>query len=128
MPSAANLSVTVDGSIRSSKMLLGSLTTPFSKSTTSITSHTTKTPTKASTPTTSMPFQSLEVGRYNPISRTHCHLGIHPGRFIPTRRTPGVSTSELLERMVVGYRHGDWDPKLEKMGHPELKSRQGSPL
>jgi len=42
------------------------------------------------------------------------------GKFIPTRRTPGVSTSDLLERIVSGYRKCDWDTKLEKIGHPEL--------
>lgn len=44
------------------------------------------------------------------------------GKFIPTRRTPGVSTSELLERIVSGYRHRDFDDKLIKMGHAELKA------
>ncbi|KAF7300255.1 hypothetical protein MKEN_01349600 [Mycena kentingensis (nom. inval.)] len=44
------------------------------------------------------------------------------GKFIPTRRTPGVSTSELLERIVSGYRHRLFDEKLEKMGHGELKA------
>ncbi|KAH7911781.1 hypothetical protein BJ138DRAFT_1062404 [Hygrophoropsis aurantiaca] len=44
------------------------------------------------------------------------------GKFIPTRRTPGVSTSELLERIVSGYRRRDFDKKLEKMGHAELKA------
>jgi choline-phosphate cytidylyltransferase len=44
------------------------------------------------------------------------------GKFIPTRRTPGVSTSELLERIVSGYRKRDFDMKLEKMGHAELKA------
>ncbi|TDL26866.1 hypothetical protein BD410DRAFT_741128 [Rickenella mellea] len=44
------------------------------------------------------------------------------GKFLPTRRTPGVSTSELLERIVSGYRNKEFDPKLEKMGHPELKA------
>jgi len=44
------------------------------------------------------------------------------GKFIPTRRTPGVSTSELLERIVSGYRKRDFDKKLEKMGHAELKA------
>ncbi|KAJ8517383.1 hypothetical protein ONZ45_g5414 [Pleurotus djamor] len=44
------------------------------------------------------------------------------GKFIPTRRTPGVSTSELLERIVLGYRKRDFDAKLEKMGHAELKA------
>lgn len=68
-------------------------------------------------------------GMYNSISPigSDNDFGVDAGKFIPTRRTPGVSTSELLERMVVGYRCGDWDPKLEMMGHPELKSRQGSP-
>ena len=44
------------------------------------------------------------------------------GKFIPTRRTPGVSTSELLERIVSGYRKRDFDKKLEIMGHAELKA------
>ncbi|KAF7297107.1 Cholinephosphate cytidylyltransferase [Mycena indigotica] len=44
------------------------------------------------------------------------------GKFLPTRRTPGVSTSELLERIVSGYRHRMFDEKLEKMGHSELKA------
>ncbi|KAG2039354.1 hypothetical protein BDR03DRAFT_951727 [Suillus americanus] len=44
------------------------------------------------------------------------------GKFIPTRRTPGVSTSELLERIVSGYRKRDFDTKLEMMGHAELKA------
>jgi len=44
------------------------------------------------------------------------------GKFIPTRRTPGVSTSELLERIVSGYRKRDFDDKLVKMGHAELKA------
>jgi choline-phosphate cytidylyltransferase len=48
------------------------------------------------------------------------HSGV--GKFIPTRRTPGVSTSELLERIVSGYRHCEFDDKLVKMGHPELKA------
>lgn len=49
------------------------------------------------------------------------------GKFIPTRRTPGVSTSDLIERMVSGYRKGEFDRKLENMGHPELKSRPSTP-
>ncbi|KAJ7584936.1 cholinephosphate cytidylyltransferase [Mycena floridula] len=44
------------------------------------------------------------------------------GKFIPTRRTPGVSTSELLERIVSGYRKRDFDEKLVKMGHAELRA------
>ncbi|RDB23848.1 Choline-phosphate cytidylyltransferase 1 [Hypsizygus marmoreus] len=44
------------------------------------------------------------------------------GKFIPTRRTPGVSTSELLERIVSGYRKRDFDDKLTKMGHSELRA------
>ncbi|WVQ82579.1 hypothetical protein IAT38_004709 [Cryptococcus sp. DSM 104549] len=42
------------------------------------------------------------------------------GRFVPTRRTPSISTSDLLERIVRGYRDGFFDSKLEKNGHPEL--------
>lgn len=44
------------------------------------------------------------------------------GKFLPTRRTPNVSTSDLLERIVSGYRNRDFDKKLEKMGHAELKA------
>jgi choline-phosphate cytidylyltransferase len=40
--------------------------------------------------------------------------------FLPTRRTPSISTSDLLERIVRGYRDGFFDSKLEKNGHPEL--------
>ncbi|KAN0079971.1 hypothetical protein V8E55_009537 [Tylopilus felleus] len=47
------------------------------------------------------------------------------GQFIPTRRTPGISTSDLLERIIASYRQRDFDKKLEKMGHAELKA-QGS--
>ncbi|KAL0573334.1 choline-phosphate cytidylyltransferase [Marasmius crinis-equi] len=58
------------------------------------------------------------------------------GKFIPTRRTPGVSTSELLERIVAGYRRRDFDEKLHKMGRDELRaegsdyddSRAASPI
>jgi choline-phosphate cytidylyltransferase len=42
------------------------------------------------------------------------------GKFLPTRRTPAISTSDLLERIVRGYRDGFFDSKLEKNGHPEL--------
>ncbi|KAF8512100.1 hypothetical protein BU17DRAFT_54255 [Hysterangium stoloniferum] len=44
------------------------------------------------------------------------------GKFVPTRRTPGISTSELLERIVTYYRKGEFDSKLEKIGHAELKA------
>jgi choline-phosphate cytidylyltransferase len=44
------------------------------------------------------------------------------GKFIPTRRTPGVSTSDLLERIVAGYRRCEFDDKLTKMGHAELRA------
>lgn len=50
------------------------------------------------------------------------YLHMNPGKFIPTRRTPGVSTSELLERIVLGYRKRDFDDKLTKMGHAELRA------
>jgi len=42
------------------------------------------------------------------------------GKFLPTRRTPSISTSDLLERIVRGYRRGFFDSKLAKNGHPEL--------
>ncbi|GAA5888302.1 hypothetical protein JCM6882_008574 [Rhodosporidiobolus microsporus] len=48
------------------------------------------------------------------------------GAFLPTKRTNGISTSELLQRIVEGYREGDYDNKLIKIGHPELCSRQGT--
>ena len=44
----------------------------------------------------------------------------HLGKFLPTRRTPGISTSDLLARLVSGYRHRAWDKKLEKMGLRQL--------
>jgi choline-phosphate cytidylyltransferase len=44
------------------------------------------------------------------------------GKFIPTRRTPGISTSDLLERIIAGYRNCVFDGKLEKMGHAELRA------
>lgn len=42
------------------------------------------------------------------------------GRFLPTQRTDGVSTSELLARIVEQYRNHDYDKKLAKIGHEEL--------
>ncbi|KAL1407129.1 choline-phosphate cytidylyltransferase [Vanrija albida] len=42
------------------------------------------------------------------------------GKFLPTRRTPSISTSDLLERIVRGYRDGFFDSKLEKNGQIEL--------
>ena len=47
---------------------------------------------------------------------------IHTGKFIPTRRTPDISASDLLERIVSGYRKRDFDEKLTKMGHAELRA------
>ncbi|KAJ2915095.1 hypothetical protein MD484_g5306, partial [Candolleomyces efflorescens] len=44
------------------------------------------------------------------------------GKFLPTRRTPGISTSDLIERMVRGYRNRIFDPKLAKMGREDLKA------
>ncbi|WFD18244.1 choline-phosphate cytidylyltransferase [Malassezia caprae] len=44
------------------------------------------------------------------------------GKFLPTRRTEGVSTSDLIARMVSMYRHGDLDGKLTKIGEAELVS------
>lgn len=68
------------------------------------------------------------------------------GAFLPTKRTNGVSTSELLQRIVEGYREGcvtlppsstayrltkpgrsDYDVKFIKLGKPDLCStRAGS--
>lgn len=42
------------------------------------------------------------------------------GKFLPTRRTPSISTSDLLERIVRGYRDGFFDSKLEKNGQTDL--------
>ncbi|PCH43048.1 hypothetical protein WOLCODRAFT_73782, partial [Wolfiporia cocos MD-104 SS10] len=42
------------------------------------------------------------------------------GKFIPTRRTPGISTSDLLERIVSRYRMRVFDKKLARMGHADL--------
>lgn len=44
------------------------------------------------------------------------------GKFLPTRRTDGVSTSELLARIVRTYRSGDLNGKLSKMGEAGLAS------
>jgi len=44
------------------------------------------------------------------------------GKFLPTRRTDGVSTSELLQRIVGGYIEGAYDNKLEKIGAGDLCS------
>lgn len=44
------------------------------------------------------------------------------GKFIPTRRTPGISTSDLLERVIAGYRNCHFDEKLTKMGHAQLRA------
>ncbi|KAL7412127.1 hypothetical protein BDY24DRAFT_342056 [Mrakia frigida] len=37
------------------------------------------------------------------------------GKFLPTRRTPGISTSDLLERIVSEYRDGMFDGKFSKV-------------
>ncbi|GMK58696.1 hypothetical protein CspeluHIS016_0601380 [Cutaneotrichosporon spelunceum] len=42
------------------------------------------------------------------------------GKFLPTRRTPAISTSDLLERIVRGYRDSFFDTKLEKNGQIDL--------
>lgn len=49
------------------------------------------------------------------------------GRFLPTRRTDGVSTSELLGRIVEVYREGSLDGKLVKIGLDELTSDHEMP-
>ncbi|KAF8627223.1 hypothetical protein AX15_004475 [Amanita polypyramis BW_CC] len=49
------------------------------------------------------------------------------GKFLPTRRSEGISTSQLLERIVSGYRNRDYDSKLAKMGRPDLRA-EGSDI
>jgi choline-phosphate cytidylyltransferase len=68
-------------------------------------------------------------GYVKSLGASYCHLGtaidgfiLILGKFIPTRRTPGVSTSDLLERIVSGYRNRDFDDKLVRMGHAELRA------
>ena len=48
------------------------------------------------------------------------------GKFLPTRRTPGISTSSIIERIVKGYRKHDFDKKLEKMGCAELMAQDSN--
>jgi choline-phosphate cytidylyltransferase len=43
------------------------------------------------------------------------------GKFLPTRRTPGISTSLLLSRIVAQYRAGYFNSKLEQNGNEELR-------
>ncbi|KAN0066524.1 choline-phosphate cytidylyltransferase [Thecaphora frezii] len=49
------------------------------------------------------------------------------GRFLPTRRTEGVSTSELLGRVIEVYRGGSLDKKLAKvgLGHLAFNASEG---
>jgi len=42
------------------------------------------------------------------------------GKFLPTRRTPGISTTDLVSRMVSQYRSGDFNSKLKKAGNEQL--------
>jgi choline-phosphate cytidylyltransferase len=65
--------------------------------------------------------KSLGLSRSPSVSFWTPHMS--PGKFIPTRRTPGISTSSILERIVKGYRNNDFDMKLEKMGCSELMAQ-----
>ena len=65
------------------------------------------------------------IGLLASPSRVSFKPSLSLGKFMPTRRTPGISTSSLLERIVKSYRKRDFDKKLEKMGHAELMA-QGS--
>jgi len=42
------------------------------------------------------------------------------GKFLPTRRTAGVSTTDLVSRMVSQYRSGHFNSKLKNAGNEEL--------
>lgn len=44
------------------------------------------------------------------------------GRFIPTRRTNGISTSDLLARILKQYKSGQFDKKLVKINQSDLCS------
>ncbi|EMD35090.1 hypothetical protein CERSUDRAFT_54151, partial [Gelatoporia subvermispora B] len=46
------------------------------------------------------------------------------GKFLPTRRTPGISTSGLLARIVERYRSRGLDAKLERFGCGELAAER----
>lgn len=48
------------------------------------------------------------------------------GRFIPTRRTSGISTSDLLARILRQYKSGQFDKKLIKINQSELCSSNRS--
>ncbi|TIA86937.1 hypothetical protein E3P99_03513 [Wallemia hederae] len=44
------------------------------------------------------------------------------GRFVPTRRTTGISTSDLLARILKQYKSGQFDKKLIKINQADLCS------
>ncbi|OCH91346.1 hypothetical protein OBBRIDRAFT_792395 [Obba rivulosa] len=48
------------------------------------------------------------------------------GKFLPTRRTPGISTSGLLARIVARYRSRGLDAKLERFGCGDLAAGRWS--
>lgn len=77
------------------------------------------------------PYATENVGDAYAVVKVKVGYSLNPmqshvsslGRFLPRRRTPGVSTSELLERILTGYRKGEFDERLLEMGRIELLSR-----
>lgn len=126
-PNGTRACGTASGSTRSSRMRRGRSTRRSSTSTRSTTSRSwslsplfstwvralmteciaaTRNRIRASTPTMSMRSPSKEVrfrGHLDWQTRMLMVM-IATGQFLPTRRTDGVSTSELLQRIVEGYR------------------------
>lgn len=55
-----------------------------------------------------MPIRNRLVGSDRSFQDvTDPWLSESTGKFLPTRRTSGISTSELLSRIVEGYRYGE---------------------
>ena len=93
----------------------------FLNSTTSTTLHTMLTRMAAQAMTTFTPSARSKVHpSILPITHNLTRVYSPIGKFLPTRRTPGISTSDLLARLVSGYRHRVFDKKLAKMGMHQL--------
>lgn len=116
------LSGIVAGLIRSFLMRLGLLPQNSSKNTRSIMSHTTRTRTRLKDwdMTMSMTISRGPVSRVIALWSSSHFINVIIGKFLPTRRTPGISTSALLERIVDMYQGGVMDRKLKGMGRGDL--------